>query len=152
MEFMDKYKLTNYERDMYKVLERKRAYEALYNSIEAGCHDDFEPTAEEVENILDAFIRRRHDDIAAEKEGLDLDDAVLYVREKEYTLEVHAVFYDTVTVFACDEKEAHELARQRYQGSVVGKDNFIRVIACGTNKVDGEEVDNEYDEHTTEWD
>ena len=66
-----------------------------------------------------------------------------------YTMEVHFVDYDTIGITAESEKEAHEKARVIFQTM---HDHIIGVRAVGTVAIDGEEIDNEFGEHTTEWD
>lgn len=65
-----------------------------------------------------------------------------------YTMEVHFVDYDTIGVTADSEEEAHEKAKVIFETVL---DHIIGVKAVGTVAVDGEEVDNDNGERTTEW-
>jgi len=65
-----------------------------------------------------------------------------------YELEVHFLDYDTIGVTANSEKEAHELAKTIYETT---HQHIIGVTSIGTCRIDYEEVNNEYDEHTTEY-
>lgn len=65
-----------------------------------------------------------------------------------YKLEVHFVDYDTIGVTAESEQQAHEMAKVMFETM---HDHVIGVKAVGTVAVDGDEVDNDNGERTTEW-
>lgn len=65
-----------------------------------------------------------------------------------YKLEVHYLDYEVIGVTAITEREAHDKAKAMFESS---SDHIIGVTTIGTVEVDGEEIDNEYGTHTTEY-
>ena len=65
-----------------------------------------------------------------------------------YKLEVHYLDYETIGVTADTESEAHDKARAMFEST---SEHIIGVTSIGTVEVDGEEIDNEYGTHTTEY-
>ena len=150
----DKYgSLSQEEIAMYELVERKFAYADFICELENGDYEGFEPTDEQIEKAIDAYIESRHCGCAREDEIDDMRAAIDKVRRNWYEVEVHYLAYAPMSVLDVDEKAAHLQAKNWFttmgNGSI---DGFIRVVACGTNKIGGEEIDNDNGEHTTEWD
>jgi len=143
------YHMTEAEKQMLHELERKRAYMVLYEALNYS--EDYYPmelTDDDIDNIIDEFLDNRNGEDAVERIERDMDDAIRRVKERKYELEVHYVVYETTTIVAMSEEEAHEVAKNLFERT---RGNIIGVRAVGTVKVDGEEVNNEFGEHTTEW-
>ena len=65
---------------------------------------------------------------------------------KDYTIEVHFLAYEVMTLQAENEMEAHEKARRAVNAF---HDNIIRVVQAGTTFLDGREIDDI--SHVTEF-
>ena len=81
----EKYAISDEENELFKVIMRKRAFEDLDAEIESYVLNDkaldnggelLDPTAEEVEEILDAYFEYRYSDFAVQDEMDDMRRAI----------------------------------------------------------------------------
>ena len=148
---LSKYHISNEEQALFDLVARKHAYWDFVDEYENGEYEGFEPTDDEVERIIDFYLEERRHDTVREDEIDDMRAAIDNVMRHDYKVEVHYVSYDTWTVSARSEKEAHRIVKERFKP--YDRDHFIKVIAAGTVAIGDEDLPESWDDesHVTRW-